>query len=124
MNEVSGPLLLIPVSKTALRRLYMDRMSQHGQAVAGFLQYLPRAALTEHGDDAHLLEGFVRHGDEAAFERLLLQGPMVLGLWRHEQELRKPSRLPFHTLARKASTITNKRASNLPSSPTPLACRR
>jgi RNA polymerase sigma-70 factor (ECF subfamily) len=75
------------------------------------LQYLRRVALT--GDDAHLLERFVGHCDETAFERLvLLHGPMVLGLYkrllRHEQDSEDAFQATFLTLARKASTIGKK----------------
>jgi RNA polymerase sigma factor (sigma-70 family) len=75
------------------------------------LHYLRRVALT--GDDAQLLERFVRHGDETGFERLvLLHGPMVFGLCkrllRHEQDAEDAFQATFLTLARKATTIGKK----------------
>ena len=77
------------------------------------MQYLRRVALTGHGDDTHLLQRFARDGDEAAFQRLiLLHGPMVLGLCqrllRHEQDAEDAFQATFLTLARKATTISNK----------------
>ena len=57
------------------------------------VRYLRRVALTGPGEasDTGLLDLFVRQGDEAAFEKMVLvHGPMVIGLcrrllrhWRH-----------------------------------------
>jgi len=75
------------------------------------MQYLRRVALT--ASDAHLLENFARHQDEAAFERLVfIHGPMVLGLCRrllrHEQDAEDAFQATFLTLARTAGTISNR----------------
>jgi RNA polymerase sigma factor (sigma-70 family) len=62
-----------------------------------------------------LLDRFAHHGDEVAFERLvMLHGPMVLALCRrllrHEQDAEDAFQGTFLTMARKASTIGNKEA--------------
>jgi RNA polymerase sigma factor (sigma-70 family) len=81
------------------------------------MQYLRRVAMTgrEDGSDAHLLDRFAHHGDQVAFERLvMLHGPMVLGLCRrllrHEQDAEDAFQATFLTMARKASTIGKKEA--------------
>jgi RNA polymerase sigma factor (sigma-70 family) len=85
-------------------------------ALDSVLRYLRRIAVS--GDDARLLEQFACHGDEGAFERLVvLHGPMVLGLCRrllrHEQDAEDAFQATFLTLARKAATI--KKQESLPS---------
>jgi serpin B len=77
------------------------------------LVYLRRlAAPGEAGalSDAELLERFVRHRDEAAFEVLVWRhGPLVLGVCRrvlrHAQDAEDAFQAAFLTLARKAHTV-------------------
>jgi RNA polymerase sigma factor (sigma-70 family) len=65
--------------------------------------------------DAQLLERFVHHRDEAAFELLIWRhGPMVLGLCRRvlrqEQDAEDAFQATFLTLARKAGSIGKREA--------------
>jgi RNA polymerase sigma factor (sigma-70 family) len=65
--------------------------------------------------DDRLLERFVRHGDEAAFEALLWRhGPMVWGLCRrllqHTQDAEDAFQATFLTMIRKAAAIHKREA--------------
>jgi RNA polymerase sigma factor (sigma-70 family) len=79
------------------------------------LRHLRQAARATEGDrsDVHLLERFVRGGDEAAFELLLWRhGPMVLsvcrGVLHHTHDAEDAFQATFLILARKAGSISKR----------------
>src|SRR5262245_56536668 len=83
-------------------------------SLAAVLHYLRRVALAVPGQasDARLLNLFVRHGDEVAFERLVAaHGPMVLALCKrllhHEHDAEDAFQATFLVFARKAGTIAS-----------------
>ena len=86
-------------------------------ALGSFLHYLHRMSLAkpDEASDAGLLQRFVSHGDQAAFEVLVWRhGPMVLGLCqrllRQEQDSEDVFQATFLTLVRKAGSISKKEA--------------
>src|SRR2546423_906580 len=77
------------------------------------VRHLRRTALLPDGGgmtDAQLLDCFLRHRDDAAFEALVRRhGPMVLGVCRrvlrHTQDAEDAFQATFLVLARKAAAI-------------------